>query len=435
MAIEKPRVAAIGLNEEQAASIEPWCAELRRADSWSEYLIRYALSETEIAVVRNADDLMFDGSVHLLLVSPGRFSWPYWHLAAKGVQGIDSLESIPSNTERHVKAADDCPDIYASLAGELAKGLKTAKDPPKTFSRPVRLQDETRVLAQTTSGYPVALRCKIERFTQKQEMAGRLKPAVVLALPKIDDIREWYRAFLHDIHEIDRSAVPRLPPRLASPAEWYTSEEHDIAGQIADINQRIACLQQQQEVLESELDSLRHAADDGIRQALWGEGAELVAAVKTILEGLGFEVRDMDAETPEGQPKREDLRLTHPSLPGWEAISEVKGYSRGTKTSDARQINEYRNRYRDDEGRFPDLTLWIANPHNTIIDPSDRPYPDDNVSESAANIEAVHILTADLYRLWAMVEIGQAEAGVFLRELVEVPPGVWRPSMLGLKTL
>ena len=431
MSLEKPTVAAIGLDDDQVASIEPWCAELNRADSWAQYLDRFALSETEIAIVRGIDDLWFEGSVHLLLVAPGQLSWPYWHRETKGVRGSHTLESIGSNTERRVKAAEDCPDIYASLAAKLAKDLTAATDPPVTFSRPVRLEDQIQVLAHTTSGFPVALRCEIERFTGAQVMAGRLQPAVVLVLPRIDDIRAWFRALLHDIHEIDPAAVPRPPPRLAAPADWHTPEELDLAEQIADIDRQITCRQQKRELHEAGLDSLGRAADDGIRQALWGEGTRLVAAVKTILERLGFEVRDMDAETPEGQLKREDLRLTHPARPGWEAISEVKGYSRGTKTSDARQINEYRNRYRDDEGTFPDLTLWIANPYNAINDPSDRPPPDDNVNESAANIETVHVLTADLYRVWAMVEAGQAVADQLLQELIDASPGIWRPTMLG----
>ena len=47
----------------------------------------------------------------------------------------------------------------------------------------------------------------------------------------------------------------------------------------------------------------------------------------------------MDAELKE-EAKREDLRLTLEDRPGWEAIVEVKGYKKGTRTKDARQINE-----------------------------------------------------------------------------------------------
>lgn len=434
MTVQRPRVAAIGLDDDQAASIEPMCAELRRADSWTGYLARYALTETEIAVVQGAEELMIDGAVHLLAVAPLQLSWLHWHPEAEGVQGIHSLEAIPSNTERRVMAADDCRGIYKSLAADLAKRLEDEEHPPLTYSRPLGEQVQIEVLAHTTSGFSVALRCEIERFTRSQRMAGKLRPAAVLVLPRIDDLRGWFRALLHDVHEIHSAAVPRPPPLLSSPEDWHTPEESDIAEQIAEIDRQVACRQQKRELLVEQLASLSRTADDGIRQALWGDGDELVAAVKTILEGIGFEVRDMDAEISEGQPKREDLRLTHPDRPGWEAIAEVKGYPHGTRTSDARQINDYQKRYRDDEGRFPDLTLWIANPHRTVSDPSDRPPPDDNVDEAAANIEAVHVLTADLYRVWAMVAAGQAEADSVARELADALPGLWRPSALDRET-
>ena len=89
----------------------------------------------------------------------------------------------------------------------------------------------------------------------------------------------------------------------------------------------------------------------------------MVAAVRDILADLGFVVRDMDAKLKQGKPKREDLRLTRQGVPGWEAIVEVKGYTSGTRTNDARQIREHRDRYITEEGRPPDLTVWLSNPY------------------------------------------------------------------------
>lgn len=63
------------------------------------------------------------------------------------------------------------------------------------------------------------------------------------------------------------------------------------------------------------------------------DGDELVAAVADILSSLWSGVRDMDAERAPGTAKREDLRLTLGGRPGWEAIVEVKGYTKGTKTT------------------------------------------------------------------------------------------------------
>ena len=77
----------------------------------------------------------------------------------------------------------------------------------------------------------------------------------------------------------------------------------------------------------------------------------MIAAVGKVLADLGFAVRDMDAELTVGEPKREDLRLTRQGVDGWEAIVEVKGYTSGTKTNDARQIRQHRERYILEERR------------------------------------------------------------------------------------
>ena len=132
----------------------------------------------------------------------------------------------------------------------------------------------------------------------------------------------------------------------------------------------------------------------------------------------------MDAEVQPGEPKREDLRLTHPKRPNWEAIVEVKGYLKGTKTKDARQIREHRDRYTREKRQLPDLTLWIANPYRST-DPSSRPDPDRNVVEAAKNIGAVYVLASDLYLQWVLVKEGSLEASDVVEHLITSNPGRW----------
>ena len=165
-------------------------------------------------------------------------------------------------------------------------------------------------------------------------------------------------------------------------------------------------------------------ADAGMRRAIWADGDDLVSAVGDILTELGFDVRHMDAEQEEGKPKREDLRLTLAERSGWKALAEVKGYTGGTRTKDARQIREHRERYFTEKGRPPDLTLWIANPHRRI-DPSSRTPPDSNVGESAANIGAVHVLATDLYKLWTLAATGRLEKAQAVQQLIDATPGLW----------
>ena len=134
----------------------------------------------------------------------------------------------------------------------------------------------------------------------------------------------------------------------------------------------------------------------------------------------------MDAGLDQGEPKHEDLRLTHEDRVGWEAIVEVKGYTGGTRTNDTRQIREHRKRYRSDHQREPDLTLWVANPHRRA-DPSVRPTPDGNVKTAAEITGIVHALSKDLYMQWLQVVSGSLEADQVSQSLADASPGLWAP--------
>ena len=197
-----------------------------------------------------------------------------------------------------------------------------------------------------------------------------------------------------------------------------------MAKRIAEISDEVERLEAERERIEGDLDAASEKADAGIRRCIWADGDDLVAAVGDILEELGFVVRHMDAEPEQGKPKREDLRLTISDHAGWEAIAEVKSYIKGTRTNDARQIREHRDRYTIEKGNPPNLTLWIANTHRAM-DPSSRPAPDSNVSEAAENIGAVHVLTTDLYRLWVLVAAGNLKEAQAVQQLIDAAPGLW----------
>ena len=130
----------------------------------------------------------------------------------------------------------------------------------------------------------------------------------------------------------------------------------------------------------------------------------------------------------QGEPKREDLRLTLDGNLDWEAIVEVKGYTSGTKTNDSRQVREHRDRYCREEKRLPDLTVWLCNPYRAI-DPSSRPAPDPNVREAASNVGAVYVQAADLYRQWTSVASGKLDPKDVRESLANAPPGLWMPPL------
>ena len=280
------------------------------------------------------------------------------------------------------------------------------------------------MLVETTSQRPVAVRLTLSHGLLTD---GRQAPdSIALFLPGAANLSAWFAAFLGDVHENDPARVPQPPPRFSKPSDWYTPQQVAIAEQIASITTEAERLREKRQRLVAEMAVEGDKADRGIRRAVLADGDDLVEAVTEILIGLGFTVRNMDVGLEQGDPKREDLRLTLEGRPDWEAVVEVKGYTGGTKTNDSDQIRKHRERYIAEHQRPPDLTLWIANPHR-IDDPSTRPNPDGNVRERAEATGAVHVLSADLYKQWVLVKTNRLEAQDVIDRLTRADPGLWTP--------
>lgn len=123
---------------------------------------------------------------------------------------------------------------------------------------------------------------------------------------------------------------------------------------------------------EEALATARAKADAGLRRLFVAHGTDLVAATIQALELLGFEVRDMDEVWPDGD-KREDLRVSDPTVAGWEALAEVRGYAKGAQQNDLIRIAaRFVPRYMQDEGMPPAAAWYIVN-HFRSQDPMTRP--------------------------------------------------------------
>ncbi len=422
--VNRPRVAAIGLDSYQAESIEHLCGALRTTDSIESYLARYSLTETDVVVSGTADHYRIVGDIHLLTVGPVDIEWlshdePSIHTASQC-----RLRTNTTNTEREVTVPSTCPELYKALASDLVNLPKTASNPHTVAFLSFDQGAEETKLAETTSGYPVAWRLVLPLIT---EYGVSVKPApTVLVLPQVTNLAAWFSAFLADIHEIDPDRVPQKPPRLSRPSDWHTPEERVLEEQISKITHEINRLNEERRQFQIQLATEGEKADTGIRRIVWADGDDLVAAAKEILAEFGFCVGDMDAGLEPGEPKREDLRLTLKNQENWEALVEVKGYSNGTKTNDSRQIREHREEYITEKGKRPDLTVWLANPFRER-DPSSRPATDNNVRDAAANIGTVHVLATDLYQQWVLVKTGRLDAQAVVQHLIDAEPGLWTP--------
>ena len=417
----RPRVATIGLTGPMVASIESLCGDLREADSLDAYLNSYSWTETDVMVSSGPLGRQVDSSVNLMTIGLTSIYWPDSKVA---------VSTYNQNTERELAVPTACPDLYGPLAAELSRQLGQAAEPPTVIS--TSLQRAT-ALIETTSGNPVALRLVLP--TRSKAAEDRRSRAIAILLPEGSNLVAWFRAFLCDLHESDPIRVPQVPPRLSQPSDWYTPQEKCLADRISQIESELQGLGDERDQLQKRLADEGENADREIRGAIWSDGDDLVAAVQKVLSDLGFKVRDMDAELSQDQQKREDLRLTRQDVPGWEAIVEVKGYASGTKTNDARQIREHRDLYiKEEGGRYPDLTVWLANSYRTM-DPSSRPAPDQNVKDAAENIGAVHVLSTDLYRQWALVAAGSLDAETVIQSLASAGPGLWAPPGPKLRDL
>ncbi|MCY3923795.1 MAG: hypothetical protein OXG27_15560 [Chloroflexi bacterium] len=422
--VKRPRVAALGLDDAQVTAIHPMCGDLRIAGDLRSYTQRYNLKETDIVVAADFQVSSLPKGVHILATGSSRIG--QWRQGSAGFQDFIGLaRTNHTNTERELRVSFACPPIYSALAGRLLSDLTDTKEPPPTVWTSEH-EAFREALVETSFGLLIAARLQLAEPESPVVHTRPLVEPVALLLPEVSNLSEWFRAFLTDIHEIDPFRVPQLPPSLSNPADWYTPEEAALAERIAAIGLQSERLAVEQMQLEDELAAENLKADAGIRRAIWGYGDELVEAVSEILGDLGFRVLDMDAGLEKGAQRHEDLRLTLETLSDWEAIVEVKGYSNGTKTNDARQIRENRERYREEKGRFPDLTIWLANPFRDM-DPSSRTRPGSREQEAAAIIDAIHVLSTDLYNQWALVMRGRVDKHDVVASLTDAEPGLWCP--------
>ena len=419
MEFPRPRVAAIGLDQEQMDAIKPLCGILLPAFSWDEYLRDCSPTETDIAVMSEPNEASFPRTIHVLALAPHWLETRWCHREKSHVTGTIALR-CEYGTEHQLSIPQHCPDIYEELARGLAKQLwHSGTVAPETIGVTSDWESDPEHLIETTSKRPVALRYQRTDLGQ-----GEGSPIVTLALPLVDNLAEWFRAFLHDVHGIAPSSVPTLPPRLSQPSDWYTPEQNRVAREMSEVEGEFERLHQDRMRLEKEMSTVAARAEAGVLRALWSDGDDLVAAVEEMLSGIGFRVRNMDKEKSRGDRNLEDLRLTVPDDDEWEAIAEVKGYTNGTKTSDARQLREYRDLYRDENGRFPDMTLWITNPHRRR-DPSSRPSPNVAVDDAARIADAVHTQTVDLFPIWRDVAEGHMTSDGAISLIRSALPGAW----------
>ena len=256
------------------------------------------------------------------------------------------------------------------------------------------LEDIALVMAQAPH-YPLA----VHHFDQD------LKKGVAWFPSPPPNPVDWVRALLFHWAQWDPERLPALRD-WETTVEWMTSREQQLTARLAELAQRrgriLEELGSEEARLSQDLLAARSEGNAGPRRILTSQDDELVSAVAQVLRDLRFNVREMDKELQPGESKREDLRLTLGTKPGWEAIVEVKGYGKsGGKTSDITQLANHAAHYAVENGRLPDKRLYVVNGQfETTATPSMRrlPFSDEDLAPFA-NEGGLAVMTAELFLL------------------------------------
>jgi hypothetical protein len=219
----------------------------------------------------------------------------------------------------------------------------------------------------------------------------------VIVLPLVPDKGALVGDLLTDF-------LPRLAPKLFPEDERQAWADDDLSAPpgVAALRAEISGVRESAEKkvaeLEGEIETLRSEGAH-LRDLLTATGSELVAAVKTTLESLGFvDVRDVDATEgiKEGR-LGEDLQIHVPSPV---VLCEVKGINGLPRDEDALEVVKYILPRIDEWDRSDVRGLTIVN-HQRGLPPSER---DPNVfqGDQVKNAEGQRVgllTTLDLFRL------------------------------------
>ncbi|WP_247041379.1 hypothetical protein [Arthrobacter rhizosphaerae] len=226
----------------------------------------------------------------------------------------------------------------------------------------------------------------------------------------------WLRLFLDMVGNVDSDSVP---PDL----EWKTSQRWsppEVSKHLGDLQglrqaheEAVTEFQRREQEIQAQLEESTRLADEGTRRILISDGDDLVQAVTTVLEDLGFSVRNMDDHHDERTgAKLEDLRVEDPSDPSWLSLVEVKGYTKGAKVNDVPQITgRPAVAYTKETGQEPPAVWHVVNAWRGT-NPSTRvqAIPADDDLRPLTEAGGALIDTRDLYEAWRDVSAGIADA-------------------------
>lgn len=305
------------------------------------------------------------------------------------------------------------PDGIAHLVHEQLEPVLKARESHIFFEGDPTEGDDELAIGEPTPDLEPFIVTADHKF-----LAGRYRRSAdseTWLLPgDIPDLLPWVRAALAEWHALAPDRFPGVP-EWSETEMWQTSTERSLHAELAELGaERTAALAQftdREKALREKLRSAKDAADLYERALLTTQSNELAVAVAAALRELGFTVVNADNEAAPDD-HLEDLRVHDPDVPGWTALVEVKGYTKGAKTEALTQFIRFNVRYMQREGRAPDACWYIVNQF-LARDPATRQRvlhgKDEDVSAFASSHGLV-IDTVTLFGLLARVRDGHATA-------------------------
>ena len=292
------------------------------------------------------------------------------------------------------------------IAGLVGRScMPAAGDRYTGFRVPVYPEREVRPLLREVLKSPLTLAGILEK---RNADGGLIDSAIWLPDIARSALGEWVSFAFGVWREDEPERFPASADWMVA-AEWSSPEEVTARRDLKDFERaeavRLELIDRERGALTASLESVR-AEGDVWRSILTETGDELVAAVRTAFEFLGFAVLDADALPEHKGAKREDLRVNDGD---WTALVEVKGYGGAAKSNDLGQVTRAAVIYAMSEQKEPDALWYVPNADRSTA-PSSRGVAlagrEDDLAAFADNHHGLLIDTRDLFALRQRVANG-----------------------------
>lgn len=397
-----PRVLLIGLEPDLAADLAAIMPTTLVLDLASD-AFRLRLAEWDAAVIAG-DQASHYIAGHMNVVA---FGGPRFGEVVSSSSRTVELQAHPrSNASEFVIPDHLPPDVEALVKRDLLPAA----------TRNASKQTPNLVLASSE----VFAVYKISPFLadgDHQVLAGRfIRPGggETWAVPSSADPKGWVIAAFRHWATTNPSMRLRTEDWIRE-REWSSPAEDDMIDLIsaaqAELKSQTDRLNEQIAEAESALLAATTEASAGPRRLLTAQGNALVEAVIDVLEGLGLRCEVVDDNAAKGA-KLEDLRVTDPADPGWLALVEVRGYSKGAALYDLMRMERFVSNYAASTGSRPPSVWYVVNSFIGLPpDSRDLPLAGHPVELAEfADDGGVVVDTRELFRAWKAVQTGSRSA-------------------------